>query len=80
MKPDEIKKYLNRYGMRPDSITGLDAEGRIVEIEITNGYWRHDHGRCRHLMAQAGYVLQDIGVTQEDGSGCFSAVHTYAKI
>jgi hypothetical protein len=80
MKPKEIESYLKRNGMHPDSITGIDSEGRLVEIEINNGDWKHEHGRCRHLMAQAGYVRQDIEVTQEDGSDCFSAVHTYAKI
>ena len=80
MKPDEIERYLKRNDMHPDSITGLDEEGRLVEIEITDGDWRHDHGRLRHLMTLVGYVRQDIEVTQEDGSDCFSAVHTYAKI
>jgi hypothetical protein len=80
MKPEEIESYLKRNDMHPDSITGIDSEGRLVEIEINNGDWKHEHGRCRHLMAQAGYVRQDIEVTQEDGSDCFSAVHTYAKI
>lgn len=80
MKPDKIERYLKRNCMYPDSITGLDEEGRLVEIEITDGDWRHDHGRLRHLMALVGYVRQDIEVTQEDGSDCFSAVHTYAKI
>ena len=79
MKPYEIESYLKRNDMRPDSITGIDSEGRLVEIEINNGDWKHEHGRLRHLMAQAGYVQRDIDVTQENFK-CFSAVHTYAKI
>lgn len=77
MKTDEIEKYLNRNGLYPDAVYGTD---RHVKIEITDGDWKHEHGRCRHLMAMAGYVREDIEVTQEDGSDCFSAVHTYAKL
>ena len=80
MKPYEIERYLKRNCMHPDSITGIDSEGRLVKIEINDGDWKYEHGRLRHLMAHAGYVRQDIEVTQEDGSDCFSAAHTYAKI
>ena len=79
MKPDAIERYLRRNGMRPDSITGIDYEGRLVKIEINNADYREEHLRLGHLMAQAGYVQRDIDVTQEDFK-CFSAVHTYAKI
>lgn len=77
MKTDEVVRYLNRNGFYPDDVYGTD---RKVKIEINDGDWKHDHIRCRHLMAIAGYVREDIEVTQEDGSDCFSAVHTYAKI
>ncbi len=79
MKPKEIEIYLQRNGMNPDSITGIDSEGRLVEIEINNADYREEHLRLGHLMAQAGYVQRDIYVTQEDYK-CYSAVHTYAKI
>ena len=79
MKPKEIERYLQRNGMNPDSITGIDSEGRLVKIEINNADYREEHLLLGHLMAQAGYVQRDIDVTQEDFR-CFSAVHTYAKI
>lgn len=65
--------------MYPDRITGLDTEGRLVEIEINDADYREEHLRLGHLMALVGYVQRDIDVTQEDFK-CFSAVHTYAKI
>lgn len=80
MKPDVIERYLKRNGLHPDSITGIDSEGRLVKIEINNADYREVHLILGHLMAMVGYVRQDIEVTQEDGSDCFSAVHTYAKI
>ena len=79
MKPDAIEKYLKRSGVHPDSITGIDSEGRLVKIEINNADYREVHLLLGHLMAQAGYVQRDIDVTQEEFR-CFSAVHTYAKI
>jgi hypothetical protein len=78
MKPDVIERYLKRNGIHPDSTTGIDSEGRLVNIEINNVNYR-EHLILGHLMAQAGYVQRDIYVTQEDFK-CFSAVHTYAKI
>ena len=79
MKPDVIERYLKRNGLHPDSITGIDSEGRLVKIEINNADYREEHLTLGHLMAAAGYVQRDIDVTQEDFR-CFSAVHTYAKI
>ena len=79
MKPDVIERYLRRNGLHPDSITGIDSEGRLVKIEINNADYREKHLLLGHLMAAAGYVQRDIDVTQEDFR-YFSAVHTYAKI
>ena len=79
MKPDVIERYLKRNGIHPDSIAGIDSEGRLVKIELNNADYREEHLILGHLMAAAGYVQRDIDVTQEDFK-CFSAVHTYAKI
>ena len=80
MKPNEIERYLNSYELYPDSITGIGPESRIIKIEINYGDWKHEHGRCMKLMMRIGYVRQDMNVTEDTGSDCFSAVHTYAKI
>lgn len=78
MKLKDIKKYLNENGVYPDVIYAHDAD--MLEIEITDGDWKHEHGRCRHLMSAIGYDQQVIITTEEDGSDCFSAIHKYIRI
>ena len=75
MKLKEIKKYLNENGIYPDVIYAHDSD--ILEIEINDGDWKHEHERCINLMAAAGYAQQEIVTTEEDGSDCFSAIHRY---
>lgn len=77
MKSQEIERYLIENELRPDAVYECE-EG--VKVEICWGDWKHDHGRCRHLMGKIGYIRQTIEVTEEDGSDCFSAVHTYITI
>jgi hypothetical protein len=50
-----------------------------LEIEINDGDWKHEHGRCRHLMTAVGYAQQEVITTEEDGSDCYSAIHRYVK-
>lgn len=78
VKLKEIKRYLNENGIHPDVIYAHDSD--ILEIEIIDGDWKHEHIRCRNLMATAGYVQQDIVTTEEDGSDCYSAIHRYVRI
>ena len=53
--------------------------GRVLKIEINRGDWKHDHLRAEWI------VENDMGinvkeweneVTDEDGSDCYSAIHT----
>jgi hypothetical protein len=51
-----------------------------VNIEIIDGDWKHDHGRCEYLMSKAGYIHQETIIIEEDGSDSYSAIHRYTKI
>jgi hypothetical protein len=77
VKLKEIKRYLNENGIYPDVIYAHDSD--ILEIEINDGDWKHEHGRCRHLMTAVGYAQQEVITTEEDGSDCYSAIHRYVK-
>lgn len=50
-----------------------------LSIEITWGDWKHDHMFCDYLMREKGYRLIDEDVTEENGSDCYSSIHTYKK-
>lgn len=70
-----ITKHLKENDLYVDSIT-LDYDSKVL-IQIDWGDWKHDHLRLRHLMSQLGYMLVSEKVTEEDGSDCYSALHTY---
>ena len=51
----------------------------LIKIEIEWGDWKHNHLFVDHLMKAIGYTKIDERVTEEDGSDCYSATHTYKK-
>ena len=62
---------------------GVDGEvsssDNKVYVYISWGDWKHDHMWCQELMRYLGYKRVSFDVTDEDGSDCFSAEHTYIK-
>lgn len=51
-----------------------------VSVLIEWGDWKHEHGYLRYLMQQNGFTETDENVTEEDGSDCYSAIHTFKKV
>lgn len=51
-----------------------------VTVLIEWGDWKHEHGYLRYLMQQNGFRETDENVTEEDGSDCYSAIHTFKKV
>lgn len=75
-KGDErIYRYLYDNGIYADVYTNSDGE---VEVSIDWGDWKHDHGWCETLMSYLGYQQDDVVVTEENGSDCYSARHYYS--
>lgn len=52
------------------------ADGKIT-VDIEWGDWKHEHGYLKYLMNQNGYIHLSEEVTEEDGSDCYSASHTF---
>lgn len=73
----KIEKHLIDNSLYTDAVYKTKD---IVEIEIRWGDWKSDHLRCKYLMKGLGYIQEDIKVTEEDGSDCYSAVHSYRYI
>lgn len=48
-----------------------------VEVEVVWGDWKHEHGALTQFMNLNGFRQIDERVTEEDGSDCYSSVHTY---
>ena len=56
-------------------------------IDIQWGDWKHDHGWCDYLIEEffnkkpeIYKVVSAVNVTEENGSDCYSATHTYKII
>lgn len=77
---DKVEKTLQEYGVYADVYRGYDDfKQEVLKIFISWGDWKHEHLR-------AEWVIEDIldihvrkwntDVTEENGSDCYSAVHT----
>ena len=73
---DTIHSFLNDNGVWADVYCQTDD---IVVVNIDWGDYKHDHAWCQELMRYLGYKRVSFDVTDEDGSDCFSAEHTYIK-
>lgn len=79
-KEVEIQKTLNKNGVSA-SVYSEEREGKtLYEVSIEWGDWKHDHLFTRTLMANLGLTCLKEEVTEEDGSDCYSAVHTYCEV
>lgn len=82
--PDYTKKNIDETIFSFLNDNGVWAEvycqtNNIVVVNIDWGDWRHSHLWARDLMRYLGYVQVGVVVTEEDGSDCYSAEHTYVK-
>ena len=82
--PDYTKKNIDETIFSFLNDNGVWAEvycqtNNIVVVNIDWGDWKHSHLWARDLMQYLGYVQVGEVVTEEDGSDCYSAEHTYVK-
>ena len=50
---------------------------RLVYIELEWGDWKHDHLRLEWIMEENDFRQIGEVTTEEDGSDCYSAIHTF---
>ena len=70
-----IQKYLDDNRLNGE----VEVDGSNIYVDIHWGDWKHEHLRCEYLMNKLGYTQEYVEVTEEDGSDCYSAIHTYIK-
>ena len=73
---DVLSRYLWKNGICGE----VSQYGQHTEVFVEWGDWKHDHGFCDHLMGLVCYKSIGETVTEEDGSDCYSAIHTYKKM
>ena len=77
MDTKELAKYLQENGIYEEMSDNVDG---TLSIHIEYGDWKHDHAYCDYLMKEKGWMLIKEDITWEDGSDCYSSIHTYIKI
>ena len=74
---ETIHKYLDDDGVWAEVYTKFGGAAIVVSIEW--GDWKHQHLWVRDLMEYIGFAEVSEVVTEEDGSDCYSAEHTFIK-
>lgn len=72
-----LNQYLNDNGLYFDDCSTY-SDGS-VSVSIEWGDWKHEHGYLDVLMGYIGYGKDDEDVTDENGSDCYSSVHSFSK-
>lgn len=73
---EQIYHYLYDNQIYADVYTDTSFLG-TVNVSISWGDWKHDHGWCVCLMGYIGYEEVTCEVTEENGSDTYSAVHKF---
>lgn len=72
---DKVNKVLEEHRIYADVYhTGLPG---TVCVEINRGDWKHEHLRAKWLVTEMGGSYISENVTFEDGTDCYSAIHTF---
>ena len=66
-----------------DVALSVDAIYQIEENEIlvciSWGDWKYQHLACEQVMKRLGYIQVQEVITEDNGSDCYSAEHTFIK-
>mgnify|MGYP003290254182 CR=1 FL=1 len=82
----DIFEKLRQYLLDNRIIGEVDWDEKTFEITIHNGDWKHDHWRCDYLVEEfakrndIAFIQEDVVVTEDNGSDCYSATHIYKII
>ena len=81
MTPKEIEKDVQRIMKKHDFFYewGVYTNGD-VEFDVQWGDWKHDHGFLTYIMQEYGYKQVREVITEEDGSDCYSSIHTFKYV
>ena len=73
----ELYKKLQEKDLYPDLWEEKVNNEVMLVAHIEWGDWKHDHRYLDYVMAELGYSVYKVDVTEEDGSDCYSALHYY---
>ena len=72
---EKVTKVLEEHGVDADVYhTGLPG---TVCVEVNHGDWKHEHQKTKWLVTEMGGRYISENITFDDGSDCYSAIHTF---
>jgi hypothetical protein len=74
---ERIWQYLNDHDIYPEYV---DRHADDILILVNHGDWKHEHLYCDYLLNELGYTTVSEYITDDDGSDCYSALHTYRML
>ena len=74
----EIQAAFKEVRLSVDAI--YQIEDNEVLICISWGDWKHEHLACEQIMKKLGDVQVQEGITEDNGTDCYSAEHTFIKL
>lgn len=74
----EIQAAFKEVRLSVDAI--YQIEDNEVLICISWGDWKHEHLACEQIMKKLGYVQVQEVITEDNGTDCYSAEHTFIKL
>ena len=76
-KIQQIQAAFKEAELSVDEIYQIE-ENEIL-VCISWGDWKHHHLACEQIMKRLGYIQVQEIITEDDGSDCYSAEHTFIK-
>ena len=71
-----VRKTMDEAQLSGDIWQATDEAEQIL---IQWGDWKHDHLHLKYVMDKKGFSQVEEKVTEEDGSDCYSSLHTFIK-
>ena len=76
-KVQQIQFAFKEAGLSVEEIYQIE-ENEIL-VCISWGNWKHEHLACEQIMKELGYMQVQEVITEDNGSDCYSAEHTFIK-
>ena len=74
----EIQAAFKAKALSVDEI--YEIEDNEILVCISWGDWRHQHLACDRIMKELGYFKEQEVITEDNGTDCYSAEHTFIKL
>ena len=73
----DVQRIFKEYNCWYEWWVNLDG---TIEIKGEWGDWKHDHLYLDNVMKENGWNPIGTETTEEDGSDCYSALHTFKYV